>query len=136
MIQRLFDGPTTNESCSRRDTTTVALQPLHLLNNAVMLRHAAALATRVQDLAGPDRDEQIRTAYRLTLSRPPSDTELASARTFLASASDRFAATERAAAPAGDSTMPPDADTKPASPTPLTFFCQVLLNLNEFVYLE
>ena len=45
----LFDSPSSVASCSRRRTSTVALQPLYLLNSKAMQATAAAFARRIRD---------------------------------------------------------------------------------------
>jgi hypothetical protein len=59
----------------------------------------------------------VEAAFRLALGRGPDEVERSAARQF-------FAAHTRDAAVSGE---PPEA---------LVHFCQALLNLNEFVYLE
>ncbi len=110
--QRMFDGPTANESCARRYVSTVPLQPLYLLNNPFWLRRAEALAARVEKLSG-DRDRAMDAAFGICLSRKPTpkDHELAAA--FFVKAGS---------------------DNKPRET--FVHFCQVLLNANDFVYLE
>jgi hypothetical protein len=120
-MQRLFDGPTANESCSKRYVSTVALQPLYLLNSPFMLARAEQFAQRVISEAGDDLGRQVDRAFLLAFSRPADDEERAWALEFLASTSDN--------AEVGET------DTR--RPTKkLVQFCHALMNLNEFVYLE
>jgi hypothetical protein len=106
----LFDGPVAaSESCAVRRVTTVPLQALYLLNSDFSLKRTEALARRVRQQTS-DREEQISAAFRIVLQRSPDDEERSLAR----QAFERL----------GD------------SPTALTRFCQALLNLNEFLYLE
>jgi hypothetical protein len=106
----LFDGPVAaSESCPIRRVTTAPLQALYMLNNDFSVKRAEAFAERVRAQSS-DRDEQMEVAFRLALQRLPSDTERALAR--------------RAFATLGD------------SPAALARFCQALMNVNEFVYLE
>ncbi len=110
--QALFDGPIAmTESCAKRQTTTVALQPLYLLNSAFSVDRAKALAARVAKSAGDDREQQIKATYQLALGRLPDAQEVALGRRFF----------ERLASQ-------PD--------TALAHYCQAILNLNELVYLE
>jgi hypothetical protein len=111
-MQALFDGPFgMTESCGRRQTTTVALQPLYLLNSAFSVERAKALATRVTKAAGDDRERQIAAVYRMTLARNPNAKETALGLRFF----------ERLASQ-------PD--------TALQRYCQAIMNLNEFVYID
>src|SRR5262249_1670083 len=110
-VQALFDGPIgMTESCSRRQTTTVALQPLYLLNSDFSTTCAKSLAKRVIQSTGDERAKQLTAPYRFALGRTPDAEERRLA--------DRFF--ERA----GD------------SPAALVHFCQAILNLNEFIYLD
>jgi hypothetical protein len=110
-VQTLFDGPgAATESCPRRDASTVPLQALYLLNNDFAVKRAAALAVKVRATAGDDRGTQIVAAFRRVLGRNPEEDERKLTERFFAAVDDDEAA--------------------------LAQFCQSLLNLNEFVYLE
>jgi hypothetical protein len=115
--QALFDGPSANEVCRRRYVSTVALQPLYLLNDRQSVARAETLAARVEREAGSDRELQMRRAFVLAFSREPDAVERGMAEKFFA----RFG--ERPGSP-------------PSEDRPLVAFCQALLNANEFVYLE
>jgi len=119
--QALFDGPTALESCAQRFVSTVALQPLYLLNHPFMTARAAAFARRVQAQVGPDPARQGEVAFALALGRAPDDTERNAIATFLSDAPQNFSQDSRLA---------------DSPPQKLVHFCQALLNLNEFVYLE
>jgi hypothetical protein len=116
-VQALFDGPSAAaESCPRRQVSTAPPQALYLLNNAFALDRARGLARRVLQEAGDDRRRQVEAAFRRTLGRPPEDTERDAALAFLSRGCDDGSVS----APA----------------TVLVQFCQALLNVNEFVYIE
>jgi hypothetical protein len=115
--QGLFDGPiASTESCGRRLVTTIPLQPLYLLNSRFSQERARAFAARVRDAAGDDGARQIDAAFRLAFGRLPAAKERAMAQRFF-------------------HTVTPTADAH-APAAPLVQFCQALLNLNEFVYVE
>ena len=65
----VFDGANMNESCSRRNVTTVPTQAFSLLNSEFTNREARKFADRVIELAGPDRQKQIDRAFLLALDR-------------------------------------------------------------------
>jgi hypothetical protein len=112
-MQSLFDGPReAAESCPRRHSSTTALQSLYLLNDEFAQEQAAALAKRVVEQAGADRDQQIEAAFSRVLGRPPDNEERAAARSFF--------------------------ETHPSNDeaSAIVHFCQALLNVNEFAYLE
>jgi Protein of unknown function (DUF1553)/Protein of unknown function (DUF1549) len=106
-----FDAPDGNETCARRYATTTAPQALLLLNDKITLDLARTFGARVLREAGPDRDAVIRRAYLLALGRSPSAEETGPLRAFL----DRK-----------------DADL----PAAVADLCHVLVNLNEFLYLD
>ena len=73
----VFDMPDPNFSAGRRSVSTVPTQALTLINNEFVLKQAQLFADRVKKEAGDDPVQQIQLAYRIALSRPPDDTELA-----------------------------------------------------------
>jgi hypothetical protein len=108
----LFDGPSAMaESCPRRHVSTTPQQALHLLNNSFVAEQARAFASRVEAQAGDSPAQQVETAFVLALGRTPDKAEQEAALKFFRSHG-------------GD------------GPTALIDFCQALMNLNEFVYLE
>jgi mono/diheme cytochrome c family protein len=126
IMQRLFDGPSANETCPRRHVSTVPLQPLYLLNNPFILRQAELFAVRVLAKAGQDPLQQIESAFALALGRPPGKADIEAVRAFLNS--QEYSATQEShQSLSGNPGQPP---------LSLVHFCHALLNLNEFVYLE
>ena len=82
----VFDAPFWFQSASSRDTTTTPVQSLLLINGQFLLHRAQAFAERVQrDVGSADESQFIARAYQLAFCRPPTDSELAAARKFLAS---------------------------------------------------
>jgi hypothetical protein len=117
-VQELFDGPSAvAESCPRRLVSTVPLQALYLLNNDSAVARARAFARRVLDRAGTSGEHQVETAFAFALGRAPDAAERQAARDFFRSH-------------AGDTAG------LAGPPAALVHFCQALLNVNEFVYLE
>jgi hypothetical protein len=109
-----FDMPDTHESCARRNNTVSANQALDLLNNELVVGWAEALARRVANDSGVSAESQIERAYRFAYGRTPEAEEMAAARTFL------------------------DRHTKlvASRQTALADLCHMLLNSNEFVYMN
>ncbi len=105
----VFDGANMSEVCSRRSSTVVPTQAFSLMNSEFTRRGAKRLAERAIELAGPDRDKAVDTAFLLTVSRRPSPAER-----------EKFKALA-AGQPLTES---------------LTRLAVVLFNLNEFIYLE
>src|SRR4030081_1596056 len=74
---QVFDLPEQNVTSAARYVSTVPTQALTLLNDAFVLRQAQLFADRVRGEAGEDPVRHIDLAYRIALTRPPSQTELA-----------------------------------------------------------
>jgi Protein of unknown function (DUF1553)/Protein of unknown function (DUF1549)/Planctomycete cytochrome C len=79
----VFDLPDQNTSCGRRNVSTVPTQALTLLNDEYVLRQAKLFADRVKEAAPDDPAKQIDLAYRIALTRPPREKEMAAAMDFL-----------------------------------------------------
>ena len=105
-----FDGPDMFSSCSKRYVSTTALQSLLLMNGKWAQSRAAALRKRLQ--VEPGRPAQVRRAYTILFGRLPHAEELATALKFLSEQ-------EEAGSDMG-----------------LTDLCHVLLNTNEFAYVD
>jgi hypothetical protein len=104
-----FDAPIPSGSCARRSVSTVAPQALTLMNDAFVRGQARLFAERCLKGAKPQAAEQVRYAYRMALARPPTDAEMGAAREFL---------------------------KDPVDAGQMTDLCQVLMGLNEFVYVD
>ena len=109
-----FDMPDTHESCGRRNMTVTPTQSLALLNSAQVLEWARALASRVANDQGLTPEAQVERAYRLAFGRSPAADERRMALDFLEK-QERITGKRDAA---------------------LADFCHVLMNSNEFLYLN
>ncbi|MFN7925272.1 MAG: PSD1 and planctomycete cytochrome C domain-containing protein [Bryobacteraceae bacterium] len=78
-MMETFDAPDPVESCSRRETSTVAPQALALMNSEFMAAQAKRFAARVAKAADP-----VDAAWRLALARSPSVDEKRKAADYLA----------------------------------------------------
>jgi hypothetical protein len=114
----VFDQPDPNLTCESRSNSTVPTQALTMLNNDFIIQQSRYFAERVLQQAGPGNEPRIRAAYRLALSREPSSRELQANAGFL----DRQREAHRAKAS-------PETEA-------LADLCDVLLNLNEFLYIN
>lgn len=117
-VMEMFDAPNNIASCSRRAVSTVALQPLFMLNSRFMAKRASSLADAVSEIAGDSIERQIEVAFERTLSRKPDGHEFNMARKILQ--------TDSAESTGGEDN---------AAGRPLMQLCHALLNLNEFVYI-
>jgi hypothetical protein len=130
-----FDAPDSNETCSRRFVTTTAPQALMLFNSKFVLDQARAFAGRVLREAGSQPEEMIDHAYRIALGRTPADDERESLLGFLTKQTEtlrtRLGSAKPPPLPAGA-----PADVDPAQAAAVVDLCHVILNLNEFLYVD
>jgi hypothetical protein len=105
-----FDALVCDESRPRRRASVTPLQALALYNGGLVNREAPHFARRIRAKAAGDVAVQIDFAFRLAFGRPPDAAE-----------QKRFQAFMKSAEGAGD---------------PLVRLRRVLLNANEFVYLD
>jgi hypothetical protein len=125
-----FDAPSGEACVARREVTNTALQALTMLNDAVLVEAAQALARRAVEHPGETED---RAAYlfRLCLVRPPSAGELTRLAKFYEAQRARFATDpDRAEAVAGHGEGPA------ADRAAWTATARAILNLDEFVTKE
>jgi hypothetical protein len=121
------------ESCTVRESrTNTPLQALNLMNDVQFVEAARVLAQRVM------RDsDRLATAFRLVLSRPPTDSERRRLTESAAVYRDHFLSHPEAASKlirVGASV--PDASLNPADLASWTTVCSLILNLDEAVTKE
>jgi hypothetical protein len=110
----LFDRANPALLVERRNSSTVAPQALHLMNDALIMDQARGLAGRPDVTAETDAARRISLLYRLAFGRPATEEEIAVAREFLA-----------------------DAGRVPAGgPSPWEQYAQALLLSNEFLFVD
>ncbi len=115
-----FDAPDSLVGIDARQATTVAPQALLMMNNALVRDCASHLAERVRPKAETSLADAVRSGYATALGRAPTEQETEDALRFIE---------EQAAAYKKDGKA--DADR-----LALTDFCQVLMELNEFIYVD
>ncbi len=116
-LMTTFDFSDTTASCGQRDVTTVAPQALALLNNQFTHAQSEALAKRLAGHAA-GTVEQVKLAWQLAFGRNPSDGELGQAENHLHEQRQHF-----------------DGRNNPGH-LALASLCHVLLNCNEFIYVD
>ncbi|WZP00342.1 DUF1553 domain-containing protein [Isosphaeraceae bacterium EP7] len=123
-LLQAFDKPDAQQSCGRRDTTTVAPQALALLNDQFVRKVSTEFADRLLKDAGSDPDRWVERGFQLALARSPSKSEHEACRAFVESqrAERQKRSTE---ASAGEIRRQALAD-----------LCQALFSLNEFLYID
>ena len=120
-LLRVFDQPDMHESCARRPQTTIAPQALVLLNSELVLDLSRGVVKRIQDATySKNIPARVRHAWLTVLGREPQKDELAGGIQFLAEQSTRSEAKDEV-------TRANDA---------LLDLCHVLINTNEFLYID
>jgi mono/diheme cytochrome c family protein len=114
----IFDAPDGTVGVGERPSTTIAPQALHLMNNKYVREYAQGLARRAAPDEKVSREQALRGAYRIALSREATADEIKDGLAFLQQQETSYAG---------------NADARQLA---LTDFCQVLMCLNEFVYVE
>jgi Protein of unknown function (DUF1553)/Protein of unknown function (DUF1549)/Planctomycete cytochrome C len=114
----LFDAPDGTVPIAARASTTVAPQSLYLMNSPIVREWAVGFANRISSEQGGSIEASIRRAYQIAFQREPSIEELTDARSFI------------------DQQMAGYQSEGDREALALTDFCQVLLSLNEFVFVE
>lgn len=109
-ILEAFDAPVLNASCERRRTTVTALQPLAMYDSEFVNGESRWFAERLRKQTGADPGAWIGLAFRIAFGREPSEAERQRSLGFLQAAA-----------------KPEDG---------LVGLCRVLLNGNEFLYVD
>ncbi len=115
-----FDAPEPLASQGTRPTTTIAPQALLLMNNASVRSWAAAFAKRLSPSPNRPIAEAITRGYALALNRAPTARERTDAAGFIDQQIARYHA----------------ANKSNARELALADFAQVVLSLNEFIYVD
>jgi mono/diheme cytochrome c family protein len=110
-----FDMADTDFSCPMRFATTQPTQALGMLNSTFLNEQAGIFATELRKQAGPDPKAQVSLGLRRTLQREPTAPEIARGLKFM-------------------TRMQQENGVK--APEVLRLYCVILLNLNEFIYLD
>lgn len=71
-----FDAPNRELFCTRRERSNTPLQALQLMNDIQYVEAARALAEKILSDAAIKPEDRIAAAFKLALSRKPSETEL------------------------------------------------------------
>ena len=115
-----FDAPEPLVSQATRPTTTIASQALLLMNSPHVRTWASSFAERCVPVSDQTLAEAVAHAYSLALNRPPTEREQSDALSFVSEQTSRYRL-----------------DGKPGpGELALTDFAQVILSLNEFIYVE
>ncbi len=112
-----FDAPDSTQSVGLRVNTTVAPQALLMMNNPLVRAAAKDFAKRLQPAADKSPTDAVKLGYALALGRAPTKAELNDSVAFIRQQTATYAPTD-------------------GPQLALADFCQSVLALNEFVYVE
>ena len=107
-FMQAFDALVCEQSRPKRRSSVPPLQALAMYNGRFVNQEAVHFAARVRKLAGENASTQIDFAFQVAYGRHPTPEEVTRLAGFL----------------------------KTASSDPLVGLCRVLLNSNEFVYID
>jgi cytochrome c553 len=119
-MMQVFDAPDAIQGVGERPTTTIAPQALCLMNNPQVRACAEEMAGRISPGSKTPLRDAVAAGYLRALGRPPKGDELTQSVEFLRRQTESYRA----------------AGNADASRLALADFCQALMCVNEFVYLE
>jgi mono/diheme cytochrome c family protein len=119
-MMQVFDAPEALGGVAARPTTTIAPQALLMMNNPNVRHCAKATARRIADNGQIHLEDAVRSAYLIALAREPAADELADGVGFVRQQTKSYET----------------AGKTEARVMGLADFCQILMCLNEFVYVE
>jgi hypothetical protein len=122
----LLDAPDTTSSCEARMVSTTGPQALTFLNGEFANEQARSFASCLQKEAGDTTKAQVQRAFALALCRPATDAEIGASIEFLDKQQRQIEADAKSA----------KRDIGDARRKALEAFCLVMLNTNEFVYVD
>ena len=109
------DQADTDSSCPVRYTTTVPTQALGMMNGEFSNERADAFVKRLAKECGDDLEKQVSRAIRLTTGRIPAAAEVAKDVAFVTMLREKHGLSQEKA---------------------MQQFCLLMLNANEFIYLD
>ncbi len=127
-LLELFDTPRMEVNCPERVESIVVTQSLSMLNSPFMEISAKVLADRLFSELPDAETARLRQAYELLFSRPPGESEQQAVFGFL----DHAVHSELD----HNTDTPGQSKQQAARTTPWTQLCLVLLNSNEFLFVD
>jgi len=110
-----FDSAESDHTCPVRFVTVQPSQSLGMMNGSFAQEEAAKLAERLRKEAGDDATAQVKLAWRLVTCREPNDSEVSKSLHLIESLRSKDGPSRKVA---------------------MDGFCLMMLNLNEFVYVN
>ncbi len=115
-----FDAPDSLVGIEARPATTVAPQALLLMNNALVRSCAEGLSKRARPTPEKPLADAVSSGYAIALGRAPTEQETADSVQFIKDQAESYRKDGKA----------------DAGRLGLTDWCQVLMELNEFIYVD
>ena len=115
----LFDSPDTLQDLALRSNTTIAPQALLMMNSPIVREYAEGLAVKAKE-AGGEIEAQVRAVYRECLSRSPTEQEASLAIDFIEQQKADYTSS----------------GTPNGNEIAFVDWCQAILSLNEFVFVD
>jgi hypothetical protein len=116
-MMQVFDAPEALTGIAERPATTVAPQALLLMNNPQVRGYARGMARRIAPRPETPLEEAVRAGFQIALARAPTADELTDSVAFLREQTASYKGADRQELALAD-------------------FCQTLMCLNEFVYVD
>ncbi|HBN77531.1 MAG TPA: hypothetical protein DD473_17325, partial [Planctomycetaceae bacterium] len=129
-----FDGPSREQSCSRRERTNTPLQALQLMNDIQYFEAARGFAERMLSEGGETPEKRIAWAFEVATSRQPTAEEIQVIESVLHGYEARYQADAKAAQEAitvGESQ--PSEKYAPAELAAYTLVANLIMNLDEVI---
>lgn len=118
-VMTLFDAPEPTQSIGERSVTTVPTQALSMMNSPFVRQQSEKFFARIKPATDAPLTTAINQGYQVAYNRLPTEVERSHMLSFI----------EQQRAALGP-------DTPESTEKALIEFCQVLLCLNEFVYID
>ncbi|MCH2202517.1 MAG: PSD1 and planctomycete cytochrome C domain-containing protein [Fuerstiella sp.] len=115
---QLFDAPDGMQGIGNRGVTTVPPQALAMMNSPLIREKAEQLAARLAKQSDLIPSKIVHNGFWTTLSRPPLEHETKQMVEFISDQAAMYG------------------DTATAMPTAVADYCQLMLCLNEFIYID
>ena len=129
-----FDAPAREECVAERPQSNTPQQSLVLLNDPTYVEAARVFATRIIQEGGNTSTERLSFAFRVAVSRAPTDLEVSALKEFVATRTQRYssdAEAARAIVSVGEHPQPEGIDV--AELATWTSVARVILNLHETI---
>ena len=131
----LFDCPDSNLTCVSRNSSNTPLQALTLLNNEIFVEAAREFGQRTLKHDCSDRS-RLTQAFRLCVSRQPTDEELDQFQEILTASRKWYEANKDAArslSKAGTQADSSENDNEEFETAAWIATCRIMLNMDEFI---